>query len=365
MELSRLGTRNPPRLRLVAPALSRGAGRRGSVFRRFVILAAVGGSVIVIAAWILGTPWHWIGMDYRTFFTASRTPDATLYQGPDYTFIYPPTAIPALRLLSFADYWTGFFILGVTSALCFYFATWRVADHKVALLSLLSLPALQGLLWGQVPMLLTAALLAALALRDDAKGLIIGVLISLKPQLFFVAPAIFLIRGETRTTITMIIGAALSLGCSVLLFGLGPWRDWFAALPHLHEFLVRNNAQVGMISLPGFAVRMGLPMAPFVIVGLLISASLVWQSRHQSDPIVLAAMIGGASIMASPYALTHDAIILVPAAAACLLAARGISAAAAVGVYAGTVIPLAVPGFLLFGPFRRTASLDPNRVHAN
>jgi hypothetical protein len=62
--------------------------------------------------------------------------------------------------------------------------------------------------------------------------------------------------------------------------------------------------------------------------------------------------------MASPYALIHDAIVLVPLAASCLLAARGIAAAVAVGIYAGTVLPFAVPAFLLLGPFRKPEAGD-------
>ena len=335
------------------------------MFHRFVVFIAVAGSILAIAGWVLAAPAHLIAMDYRTFFTASRTPVAALYDGPLYTFIFPPTAIPALRLLAVGDYWPGFVALGAISAGCFYLAARRAGGAKVALLALLSFPALQGLLWGQVPMLLTAGLLGALSLRNDvAKGLAIGVLASIKPQLFFMAPAIFLLRGEPRTALIMAAGAALSVGFSVLAYGLQPWLDWLAAIPHFQEFFLANKVQVGMISLPGFALQAGLPAIPFMVAGLLISAWLAWRSKQHSSPIALAALIGGASIMASPYALIHDAIILMPMAAASLLAARGVAAAVAVGAYAGTVLPLAAPAFLLFGPFRKPESGNPARDDA-
>jgi hypothetical protein len=330
------------------------------VFNRFVVFIAVAGSIaIMFKAVILGNPADWVAMDYRTFFAASRLPLAALYDGPNYQFIYPPTAIAPLRLFSLADYWPGFIALGLLSAGCFYAATRRLAGDKVALLSLLSLPALQGLLWGQIPMLLAAGLLGALSLRNDiAKGLAIGILAALKPQLFFMAPLIYLVRGEVRTVLMIGVGAVASVGASLLLFGLQPWRDWLAAIPHLQDFLFRNNAQLGMISLPGIALQFGVPGLPFLIAGLLVAAWLVARARRYSDPIALAAIIAGASIMASPYALIHDAIVLVPLAASCLLAARGIAAAVAVGIYAGTVLPFAVPAFLLLGPFRKPEAGD-------
>jgi len=335
-----------------------GGKDRIGLIRRVVIVAAVVESMVCVAAWVLDNPRSWVAMDYRTFFRASRLSDALLYHGPDYTFVYPPTAIAPLRLLTFTHFWTGYVILGLVSALVFFLATRRLGGSKGALLSLLSLPALQGLIWGQVPMLLTAALLAALALGNDyTKGLVIGLLVALKPQLFVMAFPIFLVRGETRTAVSIVAGAALSIAVSFLLVGSQPWWDWWAAIHHFEAFLIRSNAELGMISPGGIALWAGLPIPPFIVAGLGIAAWLVWQARDEPDPLMLAAIIGGASIMASPYAMKHDAIVLMPAAALCMLRSRIPSAIAAAVSYAGTVVPFAAPAFL-FVPFRERASAE-------
>src|ERR1700752_4307311 len=76
-----------------------------ALFNRVVVIAAVAASIVIIAAWVLSDPWYWIAMDYRTFFVSARIPDAALYNGPNYTFIYPPTVIAPLRLFSVAAFW--------------------------------------------------------------------------------------------------------------------------------------------------------------------------------------------------------------------------------------------------------------------
>lgn len=333
--------------------MASGAGPVGSepIPRSFILSAAVLGSVAVILAWTVGSASQWVAMDYRTFFIASRTAVAHIYDGPNFTFIYPPTGIFLTRLLSFVGYWPGFLVLGGLSAAAFYAALRPISD-RFALLSLLSVPALQGLIWGQLAMLFVAGLLWALSMPSLWKGLVIGVLLSIKPQLFIAAPLVFLVRRDFATVGGIAAGGILSAAVTTLVFGFEPWRDWLTALPQFHDFLVRSNALGGLITPAGIADRFGLSVAPFYVAGLALAAWIV--TKEQDDLPTLAAIIGGASLMASPYAMTHDALILMPAAAAALLAGRRL--APALIVYCAPFVPGAVPLFLMERLWRASSS---------
>jgi len=289
----------------------------------------------------------YVSIDFRWFYGAARVPAEAIYFGPPYTYIYPPTGIALIRPLALTGYWTGFAVLTALSVGGFTTAVARVAGWKVAALSLFSLSALQGLLWGQIAMLLAAALFAALCLDDFRKGVIIGALIVLKPQIFIAAPIIFALRREFTTLAGVVTGSSILVALAIALYGPQPWADWLMMLPAVRNELLPQVLRTTMASPIGFAQWSAWPVWPFLIGSLVLAALIMVRSRSQTDPISTAAIIGGSSILCAPYALSHDVILIVPAAVVTVVSYPRLIQVPAVGVLSGMFLPISIPLFLV------------------
>ena len=314
--------------------------------RPLIVVVALILSLVSVAVFVRFS-FRWMSMDYETFWVASRMPIPAIYSGPRYTYIYPPTAIPFLWPLSLASYWTGFTTMTLLSVAAFLASAKRLFGPKVALLSLLSFPALQGLMWGQTAMLLAAGLFAALSLKGFQRGFVIGLMASIKPQLFIAAPLVFVVRRDYRALAGAVVGGLAMTLASVALFGVDVWFEWLSALPGFQTEIVDRNV-AGAASPLGVAIVSGWPVAPVAAASLILAAWLIFRTRNSDDPAVLSAVIGGASILCSPYALFHDCIVLVPAAVAFLLLDRPtLKQLPAMLTFCGLAVPIALPGLLL------------------
>ena len=295
----------------------------------------------------------WIGVDYETFFAASRLPTFDLYAGPPFQFIYPPTAIAFTRLLGLAQFWTGFIILSICSLTAFAMTVRRASNWPTAALSLLSFPAFQCVAWGQTSMLLGAGLIAALQSTGFRRGVIIGVLASIKPQLFLAAPFLFMARREIPTLAGTVMGGLFSMFVSVALYGPQLWIDWIFALPDFQLSVIQwiPEASVSPVS---YALNNGWPVFPFAVASIAFSAWIIMRARTIDDPLFLASVIAGTSILCSPYAVTHDCVILIPAAVTLVLRARpSISQFPAILIFAALALPISMPLMLAAVAFSR------------
>lgn len=318
-----------------------------------LVCAAACLGLVTLWKWASFIPGGWIAIDYKTFFAASRLPVETLYGGPPFLFVYPPTGILFLQPLSLLDFWAGYAVLGLVSATVFVAAVRRTSDVRVALLAMLSFAALENLIWGQIAMVLAAALIWALTLPEFRRGLVIGVLASLKPQLFLAAPFVFLVRREWTTIGGMAVGGLTNILVSIAVFGVQPWLDWLALLPAFPAFFGPQNIPA-VITPTAFALNLGVPVLPVALAGVGLAIWAVLRARYLCHPLALAAVIGGASILASPYALPHDAMLVLPAAAMALLGTPGWVTLPAALLFTSPWTAIALPAFLLLAG--RTAS---------
>jgi alpha-1,2-mannosyltransferase len=228
---------------------------------------------------------------------------------------------------------------------------------------------------------LTAALFGGALLQIDRRPVVSGVLFGLlayKPQFGMLIPLVLVASGRWRVFISAAATVALLAIAVTLAFGPDVWRAFLASTAFTHE-VVLEHGDTGWHKIQSVFswVRMwggGIELAYAVqgAVSVTIAAALVWlwRSRASFERKAAALLIG--TILATPYSLDYDLMLLAPAIGflaidgvkygfatnfapweKTLLAALWIVPLLTRSVAQATLIPLAVPlmlavfGFLL------------------
>jgi hypothetical protein len=289
-------------------------------------------AAIVSAALVFATVYgHGVAADFGALWRAARTDRP--YAPDDFApFAYPPPALLWIKPFGLLPFWPAAVLWSVLSLCCY------VAVTRRPLLAV-SPAAVQCLLFGQ-----TSMLVAALILSPRMRGFLIGVAMTLKPQLLFLAPLVFAVRSDWRTLASMACGAALSVAASVLLFGVHSWTDWLGALPHFGNVVAERNLWWVTITPYGTAMRFGLNPWPFWAAGAAVALYAAVRSR--ADPVFVSVL---ASLLASPYAVAHDLVALLPFCLA-KLERDGNHKPFAALVFSAAFAPLGLVGMALTGP---------------
>jgi alpha-1,2-mannosyltransferase len=210
----------------------------------------------------------------------------------------------------------------------------------VALLAVLASSPLHGtLVLGQIyPLLLVGLVAGWIAERRGAPVLasvLFGVVVALKPSL---APLLLLTAAQRRWTPfgAGIVSAAVATLVGVLVAGPSSALGWLRI-----AFTEATPDTVDNASLPGLAVRFGLPAALGLAAGLgVLVGTFAWCARHREkiDPAgtVIWAVIA-AGLLLSPIAWHNYLMLLFPGALALIPLGRGAATAAMLAV---AVIPV-------------------------
>ncbi|MGH6684334.1 MAG: glycosyltransferase family 87 protein [Pseudolabrys sp.] len=295
-----------------------------------------------------------------------------------YGWHYPPFFLALAALLATMPYWLALIVWqGVT--LGFYVFSIRaiVSSHPAIdgghlwLLLAFAFPAVFINLGQAHNGFLTAALIGAalvmLAERPILSGVLIG-LLAYKPQFGLLIPLVLAASGRWRTFAAAAVTVALMALAVTLAFGTEVWTA-FAAFSHYTRTVVLEQGGTGWYKIQSVFswVRMwcggiALAYAAQIAVTLAIAAALVWLWRSNAAyPLKAAALLIG-SLLATPYSLDYDLMVLAPAIALfaaagmargfgayekSILAALWIVPLIARSVPQATLIPLAVPLMLL------------------
>jgi hypothetical protein len=283
-------------------------------------------SLLLAWLWFFHSPYEPLAIDFRVLHRVGSEDISNLYpHGGMSPFVYPPTAILWFSFFDTLEFWPAFWLWGAASALAFFFACRALWGWKIAALSLLSVASFQGLLLGQPSMMLGALILTAFALPDkwqDVRGLLIGVVLAFKPQLAFLAPLLFIVRKEWIGLFWMTAVVILLALESLLLYGVTTWQEWINALPLFHQVLVVEDVLIHTIAPAAKAEFYGLHPLPFWLLGAAIACAAIVQYGRRLERGYLAALLVAASLMAAPYALPHDTMVLIPASLAVMLTRR-------------------------------------------
>ena len=281
-----------------------------------------------------------LAADFRVFWTAVRDPNP--YSPSAEPFAYPPTALLWFSPLRLVGQWPAFLIWTAVSIAAFLLAGLRLYGRGATALALISPAVPVGLIPGQTSLLASAMLFAAFA--SDCRlcrGVLLGALLTFKPQLAVMAP-LFLIVRRDWTALTAASGAVLALTLiTTVMFGMHVWSDWLNAIASFREVVAHRGLSMSAVSPATFATSIGLPSLPLLLLGCAAGVLIAVKSRPLQPP-ECAAMIATASLFASPYALRYDMVALAPAMAAVILSQGTRKALLACVAYSATFGPLSL-----------------------
>ena len=202
---------------------------------------------------------------------------------------------------------------------------------------------------------LTAALLGFALVQLDRRPVLAGILFGLlayKPQFGLMIPLVLVATGRWRTVFAAAATVALLVLAATLAFGTDTWRAFFIFAEYT-RMIVLETGETGwhkIQSVFSWARMWGapLPLAYAVqgAVTLAVAAALVWLWRTGASFALKAAALCIATILATPYSLDYDLMLLAPAIAclACDGLARGFAPWEKTALAALWVVPLIARG---------------------
>jgi hypothetical protein len=284
---------------------------------------------------------------------------------PFYGWCYPPFFLFVAALLALMPYMLALLVWQFAAlALCLLsireilrsVAPGPLADHQwLWLLLALAFPAVFVNIGHAHNGFLTAALLGlALALLDRrpiVSGILFG-LLAYKPQFGLMIPLALIAGGYWRTT----LAAAGTIGALILVttaaFGLEVWRAFFEST-HFTQTVVLEAGETGwhkIQSVFSWARMWGAPVslayAAQLIAILALAACLIRLWRNGAEFAHKAAALCIAALLATPYSLDYDMMVLAPAIALLLGhgAARGFLAWEKTAIAGLWLVPLIARG---------------------
>jgi hypothetical protein len=238
---------------------------------------------------------------------------------PFYGWHYPPFFFAVAFLVAAVPYGWGLSIWLVTSLMA-YLATMRaILPRPETLLIAAAFPAVfVNIGHGQNGFLTTALLGGALHLLDRRPwlaGVLIG-LLTYKPQFGVLIPIALLAGGRWRTIGAAVTTSAGLLALSFVALGGGVWHA-FADSMNFTQTVVLEQGGTGWEKIQSIfsAVRMWggsvqLAYAAQIALAAMLAASLAWLWRSDAAFELKAAALAVGSLLATPYVLDYDLVVL-------------------------------------------------------
>ncbi len=230
----------------------------------------------------------------------------------------PPISALLFQLFDIADPHVSYRIWRWIS-IAFYAATVvllvrRFAGVQAVIVALWAF-ALAGfwdtLFLGQIYLPLVFAGVAAWMLLERgnglAAGILIGIIVSMKPN-FLVWPALLFLSGYYRPALIASITAGIISAIPLLVYGPEVYRQWFELVASDREraFFLTNG------SFAGLAARAGMPMLGLILSLALLAGLALWAFLRRPDVLVASALALVAALLASPLGWIHYTLFLLP-----------------------------------------------------
>ena len=298
-----------------------------------------------------------------------------------YGWHYPPYFLGLAAALATMPYWLSLlvwqgvtlvlYLLAIRAIVFSLPSPARDGKEKMWLLLALAFPAVFINLGQAHNGFLTAALIGTALCLLDRRPMVAGVLIGLlayKPQFGVLIPLVLVASGRWRAFAAAAATVALMTLAVTLAFGTDVWTAFFASTKFTRTVVLEQGGTGWYKIQSVFSwVRMwggsiALAYAAQIGVTLALAAALVWLWRSSAAyPLKAAGLLIG-SLLATPYSLDYDLMVLAPAIAylcadgfvrgfapyeKTILAGLWIVPLVARSIPQATLIPLAVPMMLL------------------
>jgi len=251
---------------------------------------------------------------------------------PFYGWHYPPFFLAVAAALALLPYqlalivWQGVTLVLYLWAVKAIVSSWPgLSRHDgVWLLLAVAYPAVFVNLGHGHNGFLTAALIGFALVCVDRRPILAGILFGLlayKPQFGLMMPLVLIATGRWRTMIAAALTVIALVLAATLVFGVDTWRAFFTFAEYTRA-IVLETGETGWHKIQSvFAwARMwgaGVPLAYAVqgAVTLGVGAALIWLWRSPASFALKAAALCLAAILATPYSLDYDLMVLAPAIA--------------------------------------------------
>ena len=311
----------------------------------FLIVLALAMSQYAVLAISIGkgSPDFVLGGDFVAFWSAAReilagnlislyTPDGldaaiqTHRPGVNVTGLtwqYPPHASLVFSPIGYLPYsvayalWCGIGLAVFTTVLISIGLNGR---FLIAVLA--TIPVLIALNTGQNALFTGSLMLIAVCYakpRPVLAGLAVG-LLTIKPQLGILLPVFFIASGYWRAFFTAALVSIALCGWSYLVTGSESWMAFFAYLGVISGSVAEGIMPLfKMVNVLSAARLAWLPeIIAFALAGLSVAASIfavIWTSRKTEDARWHYAVMATATLLATPYSMYYELVLLVPALA--------------------------------------------------
>ena len=255
-----------------------------------------------------------------------------------YGFAYPPIFLPVAEALALLPYLLA---LALWQASTFALYLWSMAGLKrrfgaalpmteYLVLAAAFTAAVVNLGHGQNGFLTAALFAFALSVLDSRPwpaGLAFG-LVAYKPQLALLIPFALAAGGRWRAFLAAAVTVAALVALTSLFYGAECWREFFAAAQGSRQMIL-DQGRVGyekMVSVFAWMRLWRAPLTPAYLVqtgvalAVLVETIRIW--RTDADPRLKGAALCLGTLLATPFALDYDLMLLAPAVA--LIAMHGI-----------------------------------------
>ncbi|HJU77124.1 MAG TPA: glycosyltransferase family 87 protein [Sphingomicrobium sp.] len=229
-------------------------------------------------------------------------------------FIYPPTTLLFVAPFALIPFWPAYILWTIVGVVAFWTAARRVTSGWIATLSLLSPPALVVLVLGQTSFVVGAAILWSLALmreRPVLAGALMAVGAAIKPQSAILGPVAFIADRNWKALFAA--GCTwLLLACASFTFGPWLWLDWFNDLTAFPDILAHFQLYPRGATPAMLAHSLQLDPTIFFIAGVVVGVTVAWIGMKSDDLKTRAIAFVGGTMLASPYAMNYELVMMAP-----------------------------------------------------
>jgi hypothetical protein len=243
---------------------------------------------------------------------------------PFFGWHYPPFFFAVAVLVAAVPYAWGL-LIWLAASLAVYLATLRaILPGRETLLSAAAFPAVfVNIGHGQNGFLTAALLGGALHLLDRRPwlaGLLIGCL-AYKPQFGVLIPIALLAGGRWGTIGAAAATVAALVGLSFITLGGGVWHAFADSLTFTQSVVLEQGGtgwekiQSAFSAARMWGASIHLAYAVQLALALMLAASLAWLWHSEAAFELKASALATASLLATPYVLDYDLVVLAVAIA--------------------------------------------------
>ncbi len=250
-----------------------------------------------------------------------------LHGRPDvdgYGWHYPPPFLLIAAALAPLSYVPALIVWQLATLIPFAWMMTRLVPRRETLLLVLAAPVTLICLMNGHNGFLTALLLGGGLMLLDRKPLLAGLLFGClvyKPQFALILPPLLIAARSWRAIGGAMLSSAILTALTLAIWGWPVWQAFFDSLP-LTRSVVIEQGSTGWhkIMSPFAAIRMwggsiGFAYAVQLIAALAAIAAVVWISWKRDAPELRNALVCASVLIATPYVLDYDFVVLLPALA--------------------------------------------------